>query len=78
VQPTQYVSVCGGWWGGGGIAKDIRGVCVWHIVWLRVEFVKRKKRACVRVRAFLRAIQSVGRFLLCMHACIQRALYVCI
>jgi len=31
---------------GGGVRqrKNFRGVCVWHIVWLRVEFVKRKKR----------------------------------
>jgi hypothetical protein len=32
--PTKYV--CRG--------RGVRGVWVWHIVWLRVECVKRKKR----------------------------------
>jgi len=34
--------ICGG--GGGRRSKELRGVCVWHIMGLRVEFVKRKKR----------------------------------
>jgi len=44
MQPTQYVGRVRGGGEEGRRSKEFRGVCVWHIMWMRLRFVKRKKR----------------------------------